>query len=183
MVFFFAFFAINLHVQFAFFTLDLQHVLEGQLFCMFFSHSFCKFAISGQNLWESLKNTKNTGKFAKKCKQIAKKKQNKRTRLKLGKKKHVICIFCKFPSGFCISPASPEVLPGNCKFAKKMQKNAPKTSPSRTCCKSNAKKMQKKSKFKMQNEPAIQKNANQSCKKKNKNKPSPIPTRDALSWN
>jgi hypothetical protein len=35
----------------------------------------------------------------------------------------IVCIFfCKFPRVFGIFQAFPEVLPGNCKFAKKMRK-------------------------------------------------------------
>ena len=76
----------------------------------------------------------------------------------------IACIFCKFPSVFLFLQLSQR----SCQEIANVRKNAKTKCPSRTCCKSNAKKMQKKNKFKMQNEPAIQKNANQSCKKKQK---------------
>ena len=129
---FFHCFAINLHVRFAFFYIGFAACSRRAIVLYVFRIFFCKFAISGQNLWESLKNTKNPRKFAKKNANNLQKK-NKRTRLKLEKNNicsafclQIVCIFCKFPSVFCISPAFPEVLPGNCKFAKKNAKKCKK---------------------------------------------------------
>jgi len=135
-----------------------------------------------------LKNTKKPRKFAKKkCKQFAKKKAKQANTTKTRKKTfvlHFVCklfvFFFKFPSVFCISPAFPEVLPGNCKFAKKCKKMQKNVLPGHAA-NPTRKKMQKKSKFKMQNEPAMQKMQNKAAKKTKTNKPSPIPTRDALS--
>ena len=183
-MFFLHFLAINLHVRFAFFfTLDLQHVLEGQLFCMFFAFflQICNFRAEPLG---KLENTIKPRKFAKKkCKQFAKKKAKQANATKTRKKTCVLHFACKllaffanflvffyfssFPRGparklqMCEKMQKQNVLPGHA------------ANPTRKKCR-------KKTNSKCKMNPPYKKMQTKAAKK-NKNKPSPIPARDALS--
>ena len=99
-MFFLHFLAINLHVRFAFFfTLDLQHVLEGQLFCMFFAFflQICNFRAEPLG---KLENTIKPRKIAKKNANNLQKKAKQANATKTRKKTCVLHFACKLLAFF-----------------------------------------------------------------------------------
>ena len=185
---FFHFFAINLHVRFAFFYIGFAACSRRAIVLYVFRIFFANLQFPGRTSGKAWKIPKTLGNLQKKMQTICKKKQANTT--KTRKKQHLFCIlfanclhFLQISQCFLYFssiPRGPARKLQICeKKCKKMQKKnvlpGHAANPTRKKCRKNP-----NSKCKMN--PPYKKMQTKAAKK-NKNTPSPIPTRDALSWN